>query len=91
MDLHGPGIDGSALTWKDVGSPLSFVAGAREVPEPLNSGVLGALALPWWGVVGRGPGAQGETGRVGGLEMAGNLLENGWKMAGNIWLEVNDG
>jgi hypothetical protein len=31
--------------WKDVDNPLSFLAGGREVPEPLDSAVLGASPI----------------------------------------------
>ena len=56
------GADGSALVWKDVENPLRFLAGGKEVPEPLDSAVLGASDameapvnlirdLQMWGVV----------------------------------------
>ena len=43
-EANQPGTDGSALVWKDVENPLSFLAGGKEVPEPLDSAVLGASA-----------------------------------------------
>ncbi|CAL1140658.1 unnamed protein product [Cladocopium goreaui] len=43
VDFQMQGTDGSALVWKDVDNPLSFLAGGREVPEPLDSAVLGMV------------------------------------------------